>query len=169
METIHKEKLLLGFILSSLAQLAMMFVMYFVRFRQFSIIRFFLIPMLLMQALAICLLMFRIRKYHYSTHILFSSRQLFEGKINNARPFVSHGYVRDTSTTILYCRRIHKVGRQTRPNTLLSQSWCNSRLDHTHFNTIHAILRSSCVLQEIFTRTFTQVYKLGKTRHPFQP
>jgi hypothetical protein len=62
MESIKAEKKLTAFVFASLVQLAIMFVMFFVRFRQFSIIRFFLIPMLIMQVLAICLVVMRLRK-----------------------------------------------------------------------------------------------------------
>ena len=61
METLKKD--LAGLLLITLIQITMMFVMFFVRFRQFSIIRFFLIPMLIMQALVIGLVVLRIRKY----------------------------------------------------------------------------------------------------------
>jgi len=62
METIKKDKDLVMLIIASFVQLSMMFVMFFVRFKQFSIIRFFLIPMLIMQLLAICLVVLRICK-----------------------------------------------------------------------------------------------------------
>ena len=61
METLKKD--LAGLLLITLIQTTMMFVMFFVRFRQFSIIRFFLIPMLIMQALVIGLVVLRMRKH----------------------------------------------------------------------------------------------------------
>ena len=58
-----KDKEFIGFILCSVAQLAMMFVMLFVRFKMFSIIPLFLIPMAILQVLAICLVGFKICKF----------------------------------------------------------------------------------------------------------
>lgn len=60
-----KNKEFIGFVLSSVAQLAMMFVMLFVRFKMFSIIPLFLIPMAILQVLAICLIGFKICKIFY--------------------------------------------------------------------------------------------------------
>ena len=47
-----------GLIGSTLVQWAMMFVMYFVRFKMFKIVDLFLIPMLVLQGLVTCLFVF---------------------------------------------------------------------------------------------------------------
>ena len=62
MESLMNNKEFVGVIFSSVAQLAMMFVMLFVRFKMFSIIPLFLIPMAILQVLAICLVGFKICK-----------------------------------------------------------------------------------------------------------
>ncbi len=53
------------FVAATIAQLAMMFVLLFVQFRMFTIIPLFLIPMLIMQILALCLLLALSRKWYF--------------------------------------------------------------------------------------------------------
>jgi hypothetical protein len=52
-----------AFWFATFIQWATMFVMYFVKFKMFTILGLFMVPMLVLQALAICLILIQIGKF----------------------------------------------------------------------------------------------------------
>ena len=90
------------FIAASVAQLAMIFVMFFVQFRMFTIIPLFLIPMLIMQILSFGLLVAISRKWYFRFHYVFSQNQLFKSQADMAGPFHPNGSYRIALTNLLH-------------------------------------------------------------------
>jgi hypothetical protein len=90
------------FIAASVAQLAMIFVMFFVQFRMFTIIPLFLIPMLIMQILSLGLLLAISRKWYFRFHYVFSQNQLFKSQADMAGSFHPNGSYRIALTNLLH-------------------------------------------------------------------
>ena len=121
-----------------------MFVMFFVKFKMFTIVGYFLIPMLILQTLTICLFTFQIgktRNYCSWTKLLVCEKSFVRYRI----PLRSVSY---PATNLLHHSWVHETWRKV-PIIVLPQQRSNSWLDHFNTRALHAVLLSVGAVSEI--------------------